>query len=169
MSGARSMLVAMRRLALSLLLVVATLALSDAAVAESRDPTPYAALFRTPGNAAFCFLYPGGMEPMNRALGCWTPNDGFTVSVAYDEALPPLYRKQYVRSSRGRVPARGYPTLHFDQTFRVRCYPVGSSYRRCLHGGHVTFKCTSRRSGLTCTNRDGRGFWLGRYVGYRIF
>jgi hypothetical protein len=34
---------------------------------------------------------------------------------------------------------------------------------------HGRFVCNSRSSGLTCQNARGHGWWLGRYVGYRVF
>jgi hypothetical protein len=33
----------------------------------------------------------------------------------------------------------------------------------------LQYTCTSLRTGLTCKNRSGHGWWLGRYKGYRIF
>jgi hypothetical protein len=32
-----------------------------------------------------------------------------------------------------------------------------------------SFHCRYRRTGLTCRNRSGHGWWLGRRSGYRIF
>jgi len=151
----------------SALLTVA-LAVPGAAVAD--NPSQPVPLFHTPGNAAFCVLGTGGFEPANPVLKCWTPNDGFTVSVAFDEPRAnAFWRKSYRPANRGRTP-HGYRLLAFGQRRRVYCDVSGASVDNCLRGGaDVAFTCTSRRTGLTCRNRAGRGFWLGRYVGYRLF
>lgn len=99
--------------------------------------------FRTPGEAAYC----GRDEFTGSHLICWTPNDGFTVSMG----LRGTPRKSYVRGNRGFVQNQAR-LLYFGQTWR---------------GG--SFVCRSRSTGLTCRNRRGHGWWLGRYVGYKIF
>lgn len=33
----------------------------------------------------------------------------------------------------------------------------------------LDYTCLSQRTGLTCKNRTGHGWWLGRFRGYRIF
>lgn len=155
----------------SLTLAVVTMAALAWVMPASADtPTQPQPLFRTPGNAAYCFLGSGGQEPLNPVLKCWTPNDGFTVSVAFEEPKADApYRKRYVSSNKGRKSKR-YPVLRFGQKKRVHCDVSGKSADNCLRGGKQTaFTCTSRSSGLTCKNRAGRGFWLGRYVGYRLF
>lgn len=38
-------------------------------------------LSRTPGQA-YCYFWSGGLEPTNPGIGCWTPDDGFTVTEA---------------------------------------------------------------------------------------
>jgi hypothetical protein len=43
------------------------------------------------------------------------------------------------------------------------------SFGRHWHIRGLGFWCTSRRTGLTCWNRGGHGWWLGRYRGYRFF
>jgi hypothetical protein len=35
--------------------------------------------------------------------------------------------------------------------------------------GRLTMRCISRRTGLTCRNTLGHGFWLGRFRGVRRF
>jgi len=102
------------------------------------------AAFRTPGEAAYCGLSEG--EPPIHLI-CWTPNDGFTV----DMTARGRAHKRYVRGNRGLVQNLA-PVLRFGRTWRA-----GS------------FVCRSRSSGLTCTNRRGHGWRLGRYVGYSLF
>jgi len=124
--------------------------------------------FVTPGNAAYCYLGQN-MAPENPILGCWTPNDGFQASVAYDTNRG--YAGYSARAIfKGHTPS-GYKRLGFGKTFRWRCLDVDASFATdCSpHRGTVVFACTSRRTGLTCRNRDGQGFWLGRYRGYRTF
>lgn len=96
--------------------------------------------FRTPGEAAYCNAYSGD-------LICWTPNDGFTVWMSNTGRAHKKYRKDH----RGYEDNRA-PVLRFGKSKRW--------------GGYV---CKSRSTGLTCANRRGHGWWLGRYVGYRVF
>jgi hypothetical protein len=100
--------------------------------------------FKTPSGAVYCGTSHG--EPPYHLI-CWTPNDGFTVSMG------PRGRagKTYIRNNRGYHDVVGR-TLRFGQRW-----------------ASVGFYCVSRRTGLTCTNRVGHGWWLGRYRGYRIF
>lgn len=124
--------------------------------------------FVTPGKAAYCYLG-FNMAPENPILGCWTPNDGFDASVAYDTTRG--YAGYGDREIfKGHTPS-GYKVLRFGKTFRWRCLDVDASFATdCSpHRGTVVFTCTSRRTGLTCRNRDGQGFWLGRYRGHRVF
>jgi len=83
------------------------------------------------------------------ALICWTPNDGFTVSMHRFDRPRRRYHKlnrSYYDPAPGRV-------LGFGQLAREPgCWT-----------------CVSRSSGLICTNRAGHGWWLGRFRGYRIF
>lgn len=99
--------------------------------------------FRTPGEAAYC----GRGDGADITLLCWTPNDGFTVTMGVRERP----RKSYLQDNRGYVENQ------------ARILGFGRAWR----GG--SFVCRSRASGLTCTNRRGHGWWLGRYVGYRLF
>jgi hypothetical protein len=108
--------------------------------------------FHTPGWAAQCVVGENFAGPP--PLICWTPNDGFTVR------MQPSGRasKRYVRFNRG----------YRDRLFARRLLNFGQHWRFRLQG--VTyFRCTSRRTGVTCRNSTGHGWWLGRYRGYRIF
>jgi hypothetical protein len=107
--------------------------------------------FRTPGKAAYCDYVPvgevieGGVPNPKASLQCWTPNDGFWTYMTRASVVKQGYSEQF----------QGYPpagVLRFGHKWRV--------------GG---FTCNSRRTGLTCKNRHGHGWWLGRYVGYRVF
>lgn len=124
------------RLALVAVAVCALLAITAPAAFSYAE-------FRTPGEAAYC----GRGDGADIRLVCWTPNDGFTVTMGV-RAKP---RKMYLQGNRGYVQNQAR-VLRFGRTWR---------------GG--SFVCRSRSSGLTCTNRRGHGWWLGRYVGYRLF
>lgn len=103
------------------------------------------AAFRTPGSAALCGLSEGEGYPW---LICWTPNDGYTLSMGPRTGVPA--RGTYDPKQRGYIePVR---ILRFGKTWRSGVYA-----------------CTSRRTGLTCTNARRHGWWLGRYRGVRRF
>ena len=103
-----------------------------------------AAAFRTPGRAAYCGLTEGEGPPH---LICWTPNDGFSIGMG------PRSRPTHSYNPRDRGNYEYTPrVLRFGQTWAVFAY-----------------RCRSRATGLTCTNRAGHGWWLGRYRGYRVF
>ena len=120
------------------------LSLLAGAVVVAPTTAVASAAFRTPGRAAYCGVTEG--EPPF-SLICWTPNDGFTLAMGVHSRVSHAYD----RMNRGyNEPVR---TLRFGQTWRVS----GS------------WRCTSRRTGLTCVNHAGHGWWLGRYRGYRTF
>jgi hypothetical protein len=134
------------------------------------------ASFYTPGKAAYCkFHVP--LEPIGASypppLECWTPNDGFTVSMTDGRVS-----KRYVSGNKWRF-ARSIRRLTFRQnwwssTVGLVVDDFGNSYDDYREGtgapkGIAIYRCSSRATGLTCRNRVGHGWWLGRYRGYRIF
>ncbi|MGZ6285275.1 MAG: DUF6636 domain-containing protein [Ktedonobacterales bacterium] len=60
-------------------------------------------------------------------------------------------QKYYDRLNRGHV-ENSAPVLRFGRAMRLS-----------------SVVCRSRSTGLTCVNQRGHGWWLGRYVGYRLF
>ena len=120
--------------------LVAALAAPVAAQAALDD----GAVFRTPGKAAYCNY---GLDLPPLTVGCWTPNDGFTVYMSM-RGRPYKY---YEHWNRGHVD-NSAPLLRFGRATRL--------------AGVV---CVSRSTGLTCVNQRGHGWWLGRYIGYRLF
>jgi len=133
---------AMRRfLRFGVAVCAVTMALPTTAHATSKG-------FRTTKGAAFCVVdmaYSGD-------LTCWTPNDGFTVTMSAKGKA----RKRYVEANRDNYP-KSNPTntikgLAFGQTFSSGPY-----------------RCKSRRTGLTCFNKGDHGWWLGRYRGYKLY
>ncbi|MDA0173968.1 protein kinase [Solirubrobacter taibaiensis] len=79
------------------------------------------------------------------ALYCWTPNDGYTLTLSPSGA--PTRARGDEPGNKRRVPD-GYDRLGFGST-------------RAKHG----FRCTNREDGLSCQNDAGHGFTLPRYVG----
>jgi hypothetical protein len=104
------------------------------------------AAFVTPGKAAYCGVSEG--EPP-LTLICWRPGDGITLDMTrWGHAHRRLYRPN--RGSYDAAPGR---ILSFGKIWRFPGY----------------WKCVSRATGLTCTNRAGHGWWLGRVRGSRVF
>jgi hypothetical protein len=69
------------------------------------------------------------------------------------------------------LPVSGSPRL-FGHGFSSNGGPnqyrlVQLSFGDALRFG--AFRCVSQRSGLTCRSKSGRGFWLGRSHGHRVF
>lgn len=103
---------------------------------------------------------PGGLNARgwrSRSGGrdCWTPNDGFWVGMGQESRV----RKGYSDEMRNYTPkrnsfGRSWPVLRFGKRWSNEA------------GG---WSCVSRSTGLTCKNRRGHGWWLGRFFGYRIF
>lgn len=115
----------------------------------SLDSARAAVLWKTPQGAAYCAQITDYANEGAYKLTCWTPNDGFTVSM-YGWGRP---TKRYIRSNRGRhVRRTSFGVLRFGGSWRTE-----------------VFRCESQRTGLRCKNDDGHGWWLGRYRGYRLF
>ena len=123
--------------------------------------------FFTPGKLALCKLHHdlSGEDAFVPYLNCWRPRDGFTVT------LESTGRALYGPLKENKGPVESL-------TLRRWLLPFGASWwgnRRGDNGrgrsrGRVLFRCTSRTDGVTCRSTgSGRGFWLGRVRGYRIF
>ena len=132
------------------------MALLIAATSLAFPATALAALevdFRTPSRGAYCDYVPrgeiieGGIENPRVSFLCWTPNDGFVVNT----------------HATGRV-SKGYATQRLRAFWPVE-QVLDFGERWAMPG----IRCVSRRSGLTCRNDAGHGFWLGRFRGYRVF
>jgi hypothetical protein len=67
------------------------------------------------------------------------------------------------------MPERGRATHDYNRMqrgYHERQAPVLGFSRTWRFPG---FRCTSRATGLTCVNRAGHGWWLGRFKGYWVF
>jgi hypothetical protein len=127
----------------------ASLALG-ASAASARSVTALSA-FHTPNWAAYCFVpFPHEAQLSDTGVVCVTPNDGFTISMGARDRVSFRYDRR-ARGSRDVFAAQR--RLAFGQHWAVRPY----------------WGCVSRTKGLTCWNKAGHGWWLGRYRGYRIF
>lgn len=144
-------------------LAVMGLAATSAGSASGREP--YAS-FYTPGKAIYCGSVvdiTGDNANYVPWLYCWTPNDGYTIELR-DARRPPAGR--YVAKNK----------WHYEPSTRRLTYRqdwwlnrVGQEGTGANGRGDVLIRCASRSNGLTCTNRRGHGFWLGRFRGYRLF
>ena len=145
-----------------LMLVVILFAVVFTLPAAAREP--YAS-FYTPGKAALCSMVVDitGENPTYVPwLYCWTPNDGFTVTLTASRRP----HASTVKANKWHYEPGGRP-LGFGKAWwmnRDSASGWGSG-----GAGDVLIRCVSRASGLTCTNRAGHGFWLGRFRGYRLY
>jgi len=101
--------------------------------------------FVTPGKAAYCGISEGE-APLR--LICWRPKDGLTLDMGRRgraQGRVHAANRGYYDPAPGRV-------LRFGRSWTARLY----------------WRCVSRSTGLTCTNRAGHGWWLGRLRGSRL-
>jgi hypothetical protein len=147
------------------LLLAAVVISATPAVASAQTGNIAQPLFATPNGAAYCGI-PETMAPENPVLMCWTPNDGFVASIQWDQCCArPNYG--YSRRLKGYYP-RDYRSLPFGRQYGYRCSQVTDSFAERCGSGVMIFFCSSKRDGLRCYNTQSkRGFWIGRYRGYR--
>ncbi|MFN2469607.1 MAG: hypothetical protein ABR583_01165 [Gaiellaceae bacterium] len=141
--------------------IAAAAVVIGAASAASSAATPRIALdFYTPGYAVMCWEDYHEVE-----LQCYTPNDGFTIFM-YPTGRVPRDGDEHRFSG---APVRN-PTydLYKPRDFNRKSgglLQFGNRWKTLQRW----YTCLSRRTGLTCRNRSGHGWWIGRYKGYRIF
>jgi Family of unknown function (DUF6636) len=101
------------------------------------------AFFRAPGRTVYCEL--GEVRPV--ALVCWRAKDGRSIGMLPTgrALVNPDTNSKGLRHDRA-------PVLGFGKTWR-----------------RAPYRCTSRAAGVTCTNRSGHGWFLGRFRGHRLF
>jgi hypothetical protein len=102
--------------------------------------------FVTPRKAAYCGVSEG--EPPLRLI-CWRPLDGLTLDMTRRGRV----QRRLYSPNRGYYDPASGRVLRFGQTWTLP----------------ASWRCVSRSTGLTCTNRSGHGFWLGRLGGSRLF
>jgi hypothetical protein len=109
------------------------------------DSAAAVADFATPRRAAYCGVSEG--EPPLRLI-CWRALDGLTL----DMTRHGLARKRVYPPNRGYYDSAP-ELLRYGQTWALSGY----------------WRCVSRPTGLTCTNRSGHGWWVGQAKGSRLF
>jgi hypothetical protein len=126
------------------------LAVAAAAVPGGAQASALAA-FHTPAWAAQCYVpFPHERPLSTTGLVCTRPSDGFTVTMGA-RTRP---RWEYDPSARGyRAAFAAARLLEFGRHWAVRPF----------------WHCVSQRTGLTCWNRIGHGWWLGGRGGFKTF
>lgn len=111
--------------------------------------------FQTPGKAFYCEV-----PERFTHLVCWRSRNGFTVY---------LYPRRGTKTAwngalKGTYMVAGH-VLPFGQQWWWKKWEsgIGSAPRGLFYW------CFNRTTGLTCANRVGHGFWLGRYRGVWLF
>jgi len=125
-------------------ILLITLAMATAALTAASSAAAVAA-FVTPHKAAYCGISEG--EPP-LSLICWRPADGLTLDMR--------------RLGRAHNGIQSSNRAYFDPA-PGRQIRIGQKWR------FSGWACVSRSAGLTCTNRSGHGWWLGRLKGFRLF
>jgi hypothetical protein len=149
--------------------------LSGAQVAAGWPGVHPRPLFGTPGKAAYCYVGQTSQEDASASLLCWTPNDGWSAQISWNERR--AFTSYYNRPAsivHGIGDLRGYTPrtriIGFGQRWVYRCADPWKMSTCHVGGAGVTaFTCVSRTTGLTCTNGAGHGWWIGRFRGYRLF
>jgi hypothetical protein len=149
-------------LAYAAVVAVSTLEWADPAQGSHSFPS-----FFTPGKLALCKLETAFEAPKDFVpdLTCWRPRDGFTVTL-----------RSTGRPLSGPLRANKGPVQSL--TLRRWLLPFGESWWGRQDGsqgrgrgtGRVLYRCTSLTDRLACRSVvSGRGFWIGRIGGHRIF
>ena len=116
--------------------------------------------FRTADNEIYCGVVEAHEAPRGYLppLTCWRPRNGFTI---------------FLRALLRRATTEWNPRNKGADLYAVRVLGIGQRWWATKNTSGVgpaprdaVFRCVSRASGLTCVNRIGRGFWLGRKSGF---
>ena len=119
--------------------------------------------FQTPGKTVYCGVVeyherpPGYVPPFT----CWRPRNGFTVFLSPCRGAQTEWR----RGNKGTSFIEAAHVLRFGQQWWWKKWDsgIGTAPRGLFYW------CFNRTTGLTCTNRAGHGFWLGRHRGVWLF
>jgi hypothetical protein len=146
----------MRRLCAAVAVTAAAaLALSGEALA-----VPH---FQTPGKDFYCEVAEAHEAPPGYVphLVCWRSRNGFTVFLYPRGGAE---RRGNLRALKGTYMVAGR-VLRFGQQWWWKKWESGiGTAPRGLY-----YWCFNRTTGLTCANRVGHGFWLGRHRGVWLF
>jgi hypothetical protein len=125
------------------------------------DVTP---LFRTPLGAYCGILLSFGEK---ETLLCWTPRDGLALSIDHSQRGRGSWGRD--EQLKGHRPG-GFPVLPAGREFAWRCRKITAPSAECsTTQGRTVFTCSTRADGLTCRNRLGHGFWVGRERSFDVF
>jgi hypothetical protein len=133
----------MKRLVVLAVCACAVIAASGSRPGESAQAAKAYPGFHTPKRAVFC------RYAISRPLGltCWRPRDGYTVAMhVYGK---PITGFQYLNRHAYEDAA---PTLRYGK----------------MWGSFRVIGCKSTQTGLTCKNRRGHGWTIGK-VSYKVF
>ena len=119
--------------------------------------------FRTPERTIYCGVVEAHESPewFVPPLTCWRPRNGFTVFLRARHAG----RGEWNPRNRG-ADLFARDVLGHDDWYWATRSQSGLGYRA---RERVAYRCFNRRTGLTCTNRLGHGFWLGTRSGVHFF
>ena len=119
--------------------------------------------FMTPEKTIYCGVVEAYKSPpfFVPPLTCWRPRNGFTV---------------FLRALHG-TETEWNPRNKDANPYTIRMLGFGRWWwaTRSYQGfgprprERVAYRCLSRTTGLTCTNRVGHGFWLGSPSGVYLF
>jgi hypothetical protein len=129
--------------------------------------------FATPAQAAYCAVEQAGLEDSRAEIRCWNPRNGLWLTITWNGTRAEKgAATTFPHIAHGLTKLQGYrpaaPVLGYGRRWRLRCAKPGD-VATCRGRGVVAFTCTSARTGLTCRNATGHGFWLGRLRGSRVF
>jgi hypothetical protein len=118
--------------------------------------------FQTPRKTFYCevaeaFERPPGYVPH---LVCWRSRNGFTIYLYPSGGT----KTAWVAALKGTYMVAGHVLRSGQQWWWKKWESgIGSAPRGLFYW------CFNRTTGLTCANRVGHGFWLGRYRGVWLF
>jgi hypothetical protein len=126
--------------------------------------------FRTPGKAAYCYVAAGEVNyTRDPALVCFTPNDGFTVRMRSGGRVSKQYVPENKRNYTVALKVLGFGSSFWALDSGDNTYTGYGTPPNTERVGKIMYRCWSRSTGLTCENRVGHGWWLGRFHGYRTY
>jgi hypothetical protein len=121
--------------------------------------------FYTPGYAAYCYE-----TYHEEALTCVTPNDGFSVYMFPIGRVPRTGDIDIATGNRVTNPEYRQEGKGLRNVNRATGGLLRFGYRwNEWQDLRVQYSCVSQKTGLTCRNRSGHGWWIGRFRGFRIF
>ncbi len=118
--------------------------------------------FYTPSRAVMCWE-----DYHEIQLACYTPNDGFSLFMYPTGRVPRNGDEHPFSGSPVKNPTYGlWKRTDFNyKTGGLLNFGYRWTEWQALKRDYV---CNSEKGGLTCKNRSGHGWWIGRFKGYRV-